>query len=341
MAAPRAATISVIIPTHRRPDLLRRAIDSALAQTYRDLEVVVIENGESHGGRAVIDEFARAGAPVRYLYRSEPNLNAARNAGILAALGRYCAFLDDDDEWLPEKLQRQIACLDGDPRLGMVACGAWRIDERGEATLAVSRSYRGTPSFRALVTEWCFIWSPSSVVVRRECFDRIGLFSLQYFAAGDYDLYLRIAQHYAIAMVDEPLFRYYGHGSNMSGNWRRMARETIAVLRQLHPAPELGVSRADIRDAIRRYARWSYGEAMHAREAGRPLDAARYFAMALRHDPAIGRRLGWSRFANPAYQIARPYVAILGCAVEALSRRGAVATSSTVSDVVPESAGEI
>ncbi len=334
-------SVSVIIPTHCRPDLLRRAIRSALEQTHRDLEVIVIENGRSHDSRAIVEAFARANAPVRYLYRSEPDPHAARNAGILAARGRFCAFLDDDDEWLPEKLQRQLACFERDPRLGLVTCGAWRVNERGEEKMVESRSYHGVPSLKALVTEWCFIWSLSGVVIRRECFDRTGLFSLRYFVAGDYDLYLRIARDYPIAMVDEPLFRYRQHEGNLSGNWHRTWRETSAILRRLRPAPSLGVSRGDIRDALRRYARWYYGQAMHAREAGRPLEAVRYFAYALRHDPAIGRRLGWSRFANPMYQIARPYAAIGLCAIQAVVQRVSerrVPIGVPSDDTVPQSA---
>jgi glycosyltransferase involved in cell wall biosynthesis len=141
--------VSVIIPTHKRASLLRRAVQSVLEQTYTSLEIIVVENGESSEGKVVIEVFRRLhpGVPFRYVYQRQGSLPRARNAGICAARGEHLAFLDDDDVWLPTKLERQVAVLDHDPGIGLVTCRAWLVNEKGEV-MGERPRFRGGPDVR-------------------------------------------------------------------------------------------------------------------------------------------------------------------------------------------------
>ncbi len=314
--------VSVIIPTLRRPALLRRALQSVLAQTYPSIEVWVIENGDSTPARAVIEELggAERGLHFEHVAIADPHL--ARNIGIERARGAYCAFLDDDDEWLPEKLARQIECLEADRALGWVACGAWTIDDEGRAELAQTQYYRGVPSLRALVREWCFVWSLSCVVVRRDCFERVGSFLSRYRIAGDYELYLRLARQYRFAVLEEPLVRYHRHQSNLTNDLHRTWQEILRILSRLEPAPEQSLCAEDMREAIRQYCRWYYALGITARKQGRYRQAATYFAAAVRHDPAVGLKIPGGSFRHPIYRMARPYAGAAVCGLKALLGRG-------------------
>ena len=310
-----APLVSVIIPTRGRPGLLKLAIQSALAQTYPEVEILVVENGASTPGKAVVEGFGLPPSKLRWLHLPAAHPSRARNAGIRQATGAYLAFLDDDDEWLPQKLAKQVAILDSCPDVGMVACRAWRIDEDGGVTMDARPFFTGTPSFRALVTQWRFIGSVSAVVIRRECVDRVGMFSERYRIAGDYELYLRVAREYRLALIEEPLFRYHRHRENLSQDTDQARRETLEVLRALRPSSRTGVSRAVIRAAIQRYCRWYYGLAVRERHAKRYAQAARHFSTALAYDPLIGAKIGASRAGNPVSRALRPYANLVQCGV--------------------------
>ena len=113
--------ITVIIPTHNRPDLLLDAVRSVLQQRYQHWELLIVENGPHRKVGSVLARLP-ADPRIRYRHQSEANPSLARNAGIIAARGAYVAFLDDDDEWMPEKLQRQVALMQQEPQLSLATC---------------------------------------------------------------------------------------------------------------------------------------------------------------------------------------------------------------------------
>ena len=307
------ATVSVIIPTHKRPELLARAIQSVLAQTFSDYEVLVVENGDSHGGRAVAEAFAAAGAPIHYLYDPLASLPNARNVGIEASRGAYIAFLDDDDEWLPTKLERQVAILQASASVGLVSCRAWRVDLAGNI-LDEANDYRGEPTFQAFVREWGLIHSPSAIVFRRACVERIGLFEMKYVSTNDYEFYLRFSREFGCVTIQEPLFRYRLHrgaaNGNMSANLGRQMREIIEILRALRPAKHLGVTRRTIHERI---AKFYYVLAVEALDLSAYGTALQQFLLAAFYDPSVGRKILWRRTTNPFYCLCRPYLAAGYC----------------------------
>ncbi len=316
-----APLVSVIIPTHRRPEFLGRCIRSVLAQTFADFELIVVENGSSHEGEAIVKQLQQEEPRLRYLYEPMPDPSVARNLGIQVSQGQLIAFVDDDDEWFPTKLERQVAVFQHDESdLGLVSCLAEVVDGTGQ-TLGIEPSFRGPLSFATLLSEWCCVWSLSSVLVRRACFDRVGLFSLAYFCANDYDLYLRIARHYRLHLIPEPLFRYRWHDGNMSHNWRRSHREVATILRHLQPALELGVTRTMIQQTMTWDEKLHYANAVQAMEGRDYRRATRHFFTALQLNPWIGRKVPWSRFSNPLYRTLRPYAALAYCGMASLMNR--------------------
>jgi len=309
--------VSVIIPTFRRAAFLERAIQSVLRQTYRDFELIVVENGRSEDGKAVVSRLQPQDRRLRYLYQRKPDPTTARNLGIDAARGRYIAFLDNDDEWLPNKLERQVAVMDRDPETALVACWGWwvTIDEHGKEREQIPIRVTGPLSYDTLVIQGNVLYSLSSVMIRRDCLRHVGMLNTRYAIASDYDLFLRLARRYRLSCVEEPLYRYLRHPGNLSADQARTWGEVVEILSALSPAPSLGVTRAMIHEVTASYVKRFYGAAVDAIEANEYRRAIRYFLAAIRRDPLIGLKISWARFANPLYKVLRPYLAVLYCVI--------------------------
>jgi glycosyltransferase involved in cell wall biosynthesis len=209
--------VSVIIPTHNRAGLLRQAIASVLRQSFHDFEIIVVDDASTDETRAAIA--SQADVRIRY-FRHDKNRggSASRNAGIAHATGEYIAFLDDDDCWLPEKLAAQVRLLDRcPPKVGAVYTGYVRIDiETGGNIAVVLAEKRGDIYAELRAQNW--VGTPSTVVVRRECFDRAGLFDEKLKFGEDYDLWIRISRDYHFEFINEPLVRYAVHRDRLSAD---------------------------------------------------------------------------------------------------------------------------
>ena len=312
------AQVSIVIPTHNRPQLLRRAVASVVAQTFRDWELLVVQNGGTRESEAVVEAFRAQGAPIRYLYEPVANAVRARNLGIERSAGEYIAFLDDDDEWLPEKLERQVEVLERDPDIGLVACRAWRVDQGGSVIDEVP-SHAGEITYRTLVTQPSMITSLSSVLIRREVLERVGALNADFRIADDYDLYLRVARICCITMLKAVLYRYAWHGGNTSKGSEHLWREKVMVLRRQSSADAWGVSRRLLQRSIAQYAVHFYSIGVTAMDERRFRAAARSFAMAVRLDPLVGVKVPWSRSTNAGYRAARPFVAAVYCGLRAFA----------------------
>lgn len=201
------ATVSVIIPTHNRAALVGRAVRSALHQSHRDLEVIVVDDGSTDDTPSVIAGFADT--RVRYIVHTmNKGGGAARNSGIEAADGEYIAFLDSDDEWLPDKLERQIAAFQqSDAAVAAIYTGFAVIDAAGRVTAVRIPRHRGV----ILSELWCanIVRTVSTVVVRRAALRRVGGFDPTLPACQDWDLWLRLAHVYRFDFLPEVLVRYH------------------------------------------------------------------------------------------------------------------------------------
>lgn len=197
--------ISVIIPTYNCDKYIRETINSVLCQTYKDFEVIVVDDGSTDGTRDIIE---RSFPNVRYHYTLNQGVSRARNYGIRKAQGEFVAFLDADDFWLPEKLEKQIKVLEADPDLMMVFTDILYFNENGTDTNQYSNRER---LMKGDVVTNIFLKSgvgTSSVMVRKSVFEKIGVFEEGLRAAEDDNLWLRIALNFKINLIDEVLVHY-------------------------------------------------------------------------------------------------------------------------------------
>jgi glycosyltransferase involved in cell wall biosynthesis len=193
--------VSVIVPTHNRPAMLAEALASVRTQTFTDHEIIVISNGETPEHRAGSEAVA-ARYHCRLLLLEEGNISAARNFGIAAAQGEWIAFLDDDDSWMPAKLERQLADA-GRTGADMLLSGYKVAYSDGRVVLEDPLVPRGWSYTRAFGSIW---WTPpSGVIVRKAVLDRVGPFDVNLRLGEDLDLWRRISWRHKIHLTDEVL----------------------------------------------------------------------------------------------------------------------------------------
>ncbi|MET0755451.1 MAG: glycosyltransferase family A protein [Pseudoxanthomonas sp.] len=201
-----AIEVSAIIPTYNRRELVVRAIDSVLSQTWGVDEIVVVDDGSTDGTEAHLRQ--RYGDRIRYVWQANAGVSAARNHGMSIAQGRYFALLDSDDEWLPEKTARQIEWMEAHPDYGMVLCDVERVD--GEHRLIDVFRRRDTIPEDGWVLPWIIYnpaLAPASAMLRREVVDDVGGFDTTLRTAEDIDFHLRVAQRWRIGVVEASLVR--------------------------------------------------------------------------------------------------------------------------------------
>ncbi len=201
--------VSVIIPTHNRAKVIGRAVDSVLRQSFRDFELLVVDDGSKD---ATAEALSRYGSEIRVIQQTNRGVSAARNRGIMESDGGLVAFLDSDDEWLPDKLATQVALYDK-MRPDFV-CHTEEVWERnGKIVNPKAKHAKQGGRFFERALELCLI-SPSSVMLSRDLLNEIGLFDESLPAAEDYDLWLRITAFYEVVFVSTPLVVKHGGAEN-------------------------------------------------------------------------------------------------------------------------------
>jgi glycosyltransferase involved in cell wall biosynthesis len=225
--------VSVVIAASNAERTIAETLASIAAQTFRDFEVIVVDDGSTDRTGEIVAESA-AGLPQwTCLRRSNGGQPAARNTGIQAARGRYVAFVDADDLWMPEKLEKQVRRLDAHPRTGLVYTDTEIFDGATGRTLGRASDkcgfYEGDVLKPLLLR--CFIQSPTPMV-RRAVFDDVGLFdeARGFEMAEDWPMWLRIAARWRVDVVREPLARYRVHAT---GQTRTASVETTLRARRL------------------------------------------------------------------------------------------------------------
>ncbi len=204
-------TVSVIVPTYNRAHLLGRALQSILNQTYKDFEVIVADDGSTDKTDEVIRSFSAL--DIRYI-RHEKNKGeaAARNTGVLAAKGEFIAFLDSDDEWLPEKLEKQMAVFQYHSlRVGIVYSNMCEIERNGKRRIWKSPTFMPEDGrfYRRALNYQVYGIGIGSSIVRKACFEKVGIFDERLSYYVDFDFFIRLSKEFCFYHIKEPLMNYY------------------------------------------------------------------------------------------------------------------------------------
>jgi len=199
--------VSVIIPTYNRAYLLNRAINSVLKQSFQDFEIIIVDDASTDVTDNLINTLNDRSI-VYIKHKKRRGASAARNTGIEIAHGEYIAFLDSDDEWLPEKLEKQLNVFDNSSYqdLGLVYTACLEIREAKQKRTLIP-NFRGDILKNLLVKN--YIGYTSIPLIKKECFTKAGLFDEQLPGSQDWDMWIRIAQYYEVDFVNDILVYVY------------------------------------------------------------------------------------------------------------------------------------
>ncbi len=226
--------VSVIIPVYNGEAFVKDAVDSVLNQTYRDFELIVVNDGSVDNTEEVLRPYTGI---IRYIRTENRGVSAARNTGIELSDGDYVAFLDQDDMFHPRKLEVTVDYLDAHPGMAMVYTPIDRMDAEGTILpMKKLKGYSGDIFPRLFLKSFI---APSMAVCRRKIFSEIGMFSEALSSEGeDYDLFLRIASRFNVGYVNESLVTYRLHPGNVSKSKEEIAPFRYEQVLNIH-APHL------------------------------------------------------------------------------------------------------
>jgi len=209
--------VSVIIPTYNRPTLLPRAIKSVLNQTYQDFEIIVVDDGLEYRAEEVVKAFNNS--RIKYfLHKQSRGGGAARNTGIKNSQGEFIAFLDDDDEWLPEKLEPQVKALEENGgKAGVAICGVAIYDNSEKLLKEKNPLHGGLIQPLNQLLRKCFIWT-SALIVRKNLLLEVGMFDENFKKNQEWDLELRLAKVTTFFSIKEALVKINSHENGQMGS---------------------------------------------------------------------------------------------------------------------------
>ena len=221
----RMPRVSILLTCYNHIRYLPACVEGIRAQTFRDFEIVAIDDGSTDGTR----EWLSQQSDIRCIFNAE-NLGTYEtlNVGLRETESEFVAVLNDDDLWEPQKLEKQIQLLDSHPKVGLVHTAGTFIDGEGNLREGNPLGF-GFPRFETgdillgLVYENKVI--ASAALVRRACLAEVGEFNREYFGSGDWEMWFRIAEKFDVGFVDQPLTHYRVHGANASHKLERIWRD--------------------------------------------------------------------------------------------------------------------
>ena len=226
-----APEVSVIIPTYNRALLLQKAIQSVLDQTFQDFEIIVVNNYSIDNTIEVVRSFNDKRIKIINI-RNEGIIARSRNRGLKESQGNYIAFLDSDDLWLPEKLEKQVELLDSNKELGLVYSDSYIIDEEDnfeKNTYSQNfKPFRGNVLNELLYNNFIPLLT---AIIRKEVLNKVGVFNPKYKIAQDHDLFLRIAEYYPVDFIEQSLAKYRVHDENFSRNIEILINENFQIIK--------------------------------------------------------------------------------------------------------------
>lgn len=198
------------MPTFNRAYVLERAITSVLAQSYKQWELFIVDDGSSDGTRALVASISDQ--RIHYIYQENQGVSGARNTGLGLARSAFICFLDSDDEWLPDKLHKQLDYLQANPEYLWVHSEEIWV-RNGVRVNAMKKHQKGGGDQFLNSLSLCLIGA-STIMIKKELLTKIGLFSTEHMICEDYDLWLRALRDHEIGYIEKPLIIKYGGGSD-------------------------------------------------------------------------------------------------------------------------------
>ncbi len=220
--------ISVVIPTYNREASLEKAINSVLDQTHKNRELIIIDDGSTDDTTHIIDKYQQS---IRYFSKLHGGVSAARNFGLEKSTGSWVAFLDSDDYWLPEKLEKQLHYTQTNQYLVSQTGEKWIRDGKPVNPMDKHRKHQGWIFKECLPL--CIV-SPSAVMIHQKVFNDVGVFDESFPVCEDYDLWLRIARKYPIGLLPQKLVvKTGGHADQLSRKYWGMDRYRVRALEKI------------------------------------------------------------------------------------------------------------
>jgi glycosyltransferase involved in cell wall biosynthesis len=224
--------VSAIILTYNRADLIMEAIESVLAQTYTDYEIIVIDDGSTDNTAQVLQQLIESGK-IRYIWQENQGECAARNHGLHQARGEYVAFLDSDDLWLPQKLEAQVACLEAYPEAGLVQSSFLKFDDATGKNLGIrDTSWFSGRIYPQILMHWSDLMAVDAVLLPLKVLQQVGGFDETLKRGLDLELWWRISRHYPFIAMPDVLTKVRVHSGSVSGadratvsGWFRLSLE--------------------------------------------------------------------------------------------------------------------
>lgn len=219
------AVVSVIVPTYNRHDRLLETIHSVISQTYKDIELIIVDDGSTDATADMIKSIT-ADFPIIYIKQKHRGVSAARNLGISHASGSYICFLDSDDIWYPQKLKVQLEVMQSNPSIQISQVQEIWV-RNGRQVNPMKKHFKPTGDIFIPSLKLCLV-SPSAVMIKKSLFSEIGLFDESMPVCEDYDLWLRIAYSYDVLRIDKNLIeKRGGHEDQLSRQYWGMDRFRI------------------------------------------------------------------------------------------------------------------
>ena len=222
--------VSVIIPAYNAMSYLPQTLESVLNQTYQDFEVIIVDDGSTDNVEDWIKKVTDS--KVKYISQQNQGPAVARNTGITNSKGTYIAFLDADDLWHPQKLEKQVDILDKSPKVGLVYSWVGSVDEQGTVNSKIRKNYAEGNVWQKII-EHNIIECGSNPMIRRACFEQVGKFDPQIAYAQDWQMWLKIASFYDFKVVKESLVYYRAHSGNRSKKWYLMEQNYQALIEKV------------------------------------------------------------------------------------------------------------
>ncbi|MDP8966064.1 MAG: glycosyltransferase [Cyanobacteriota bacterium] len=296
--------VSIIVPVYNGETTIQETIESVLNQTFRDFELLIINDGSQDATLEVIDRIQDP--RVKVFSYSNSGVSTSRNRGISLASGEYISFIDADDLWTPDKLEAQFNALQANPEAGVAYSWTDYIDESGQVVRQGPHfNCNGDAYAKLLLSD--FVGSGSNPLIRKQAFIEVGGFDESLSLAADWDMWLRLAARYQFVAVPSIHILYRQVDGSMSSNVWRMEAESLQIIqRAIAQAPE-SIQHLKQTCIGNRYKGLTWKTLGESPERRKGLIAARFLWLAIRNEPSLLRkRIIWKVLLKIAIVILLP-----------------------------------